>query len=228
MATEIRHKAGPVLKAIVICVLTAGLFAPISGASSPESTKHVLVIFPQDGLAIPAFRMVFDGMKAVFAADSEIKVNLYSESLDLPVFQGESDQRRLAQFLHAEYAQQHIDAIVPMTFPGLRFVLLCREAAFPGVPAVFCLINIDDLSKLGRVPDLTGVALSLDISKTIDIARSSQPGLKRLAVVAGTGPIDRRLVSSTRQAFKGFDGQLEWIDLIGLPIGDLLGRVRDR
>jgi ABC-type uncharacterized transport system substrate-binding protein len=169
--------------------------------------------------------MVFDGMKAVFAADSEIKINLYSENLDLPVFQGESDQRRLAQFLHAKYAQQHIDAIVPMTFPGLRFVLLRRETAFPGVPAVFCLINVDDLSKLDRVPDLTGVALSLDIAKTIDIARKLQPGLKRLAIVAGTGPMDRRLVSLTRQAFESFDGRLEWIDLTGLPMVDLLERV---
>jgi len=75
MATEIRHKAGPVLKAIVICVLTAGLFAPISGASSPESTKHVLVIFPQDGLAIPAFRMVFDGTKEVFGVPAESKLS---------------------------------------------------------------------------------------------------------------------------------------------------------
>ncbi|MDP4857325.1 MAG: ATP-binding protein [Desulfobacterales bacterium] len=225
MVIETHYKAGPVVKAFMLLLLTASLFVPISWASGPASIKHVLVIFPQDGLAIPAFRMVFDGMKAVFADDSEIKINLYSESLDLPIFQGESDQRRLAQFLHAKYAQQHIDAVVPMTLSSLSFVLQCRETVFPGVPAVFGLINVDDLSKYGRMPNLTGVALSLDIAKTIEIAQKLQPGLKRLAVVAGNGPMDSRLVSLTREAFEKFKNQLEWTDLTGLPMVELLERV---
>ena len=71
MLTETHYKAGPAIKAVVLCMLTAGLFAPLSGASGPASTKHVLVIFPQDGLAIPAFRMVFDGTKEIFGVPAE-------------------------------------------------------------------------------------------------------------------------------------------------------------
>jgi hypothetical protein len=146
MATETRHKAGPVFKAIVICVLTASFFTPISGASSPVNIKHVLVLYPQDSLAVPAYRMVYTGIKTVFVTDSESHINLFNESLDLALFPEENDQRRLAEFLHTKYASDHIDVIIAVTFPALNFVLRQRETAFPGVSVVFCALNVDDLS----------------------------------------------------------------------------------
>lgn len=225
MATETRHKAGPVLKAIVICVLTAGFFAPISGASSPVNIKHVLVLYPQDSSAVPAYRMVYTGIKTVFVTDSESHINLFNESLDLALFPEENDQRRLAEFLHTKYASDHIDVIIAVTFPALNFVLRQRETAFPGVSVVFCALNVDDLSKLGRMPDVTGVATTVKIAETIDIARKLQPGLKRLAVVAGTGPTDRYLVPFVRQDFVKVERPLEWMDLTGLPMKELLKRV---
>jgi PAS domain S-box-containing protein len=225
MATETRHKAGPVLKAIVICVLTAGFYAPISGTSSPVNIKHVLVLYPQDSLAVPAYRMVYTGIKTVFVTDSESHINLFNESLDLALFPEENDQRRLAEFLRTKYASDHIDVIIAVTFPALNFVLRQRETAFPGVSVVFCALNVDDLSKLGRMPDVTGVATTVKIAETIDIARKLQPGLKRLAVVAGTGPTDRYLVPFVRQAFEKVERPLEWMDLTGLSMKELLKRV---
>jgi PAS domain S-box-containing protein len=225
MTTETRHKAGSVLKAIVICVLTVGFFAPISGASSPVNIKHVLVLYPQDSLAVPAYRMVYTGIKTVFVTDSESHINLFNESLDLALFPEENDQRRLAEFLHTKYASDHIDVIIAVTFPALNFVLRQRETAFPGVPVVFCALNVNDLSKLGRMPDVTGVATTVKIAETIDIARKLQPGLKRLAVVAGTGPTDLYLVPFVRQDFVKVERPLEWMDLTGLPMQELLKRV---
>jgi PAS domain S-box-containing protein len=225
MVKETHYKAGPVVKAFMLCVLMAGFFVPLSWASGPENIKHVLVLYPQDSLAVPAYRMVYTGMKAVFVAESEGQINLFNENLELALFPQENDQRRLAEFLHTKYASGHIDVIIAVTFPALSFVMRQRETAFPGVPVVFCALNVNDLSKLGRMSDVTGVALTVKIAETIDIARKLQPGLKRLAVVAGAGPTDRYLVPFVQQAFEKVERPLEWMDLTGLPMMELLKRV---
>lgn len=209
----------------MLCVLMAGFFVPLSWASGPENIKHVLVLYPQDSLAVPAYRMVFTGIKAVFVAESEGQINLSNENLDLALFPEETDQRRLAEFLHTKFAAEHIDALLPVTFPALNFILQQKQKMFPGVPVVFCALNVDDLSKLGHMPDVTGVASTVKIVETIDIALKLQPGLKRLAVVAGTGPTDRYLVPFARQAFEEVKWSLEWIDLTGLSMKELLKRV---
>ncbi|MFY9705031.1 MAG: ATP-binding protein [Desulfobacterales bacterium] len=203
----------------------AAFFVPLSWASGPENIKHVLVLYPQDSLAVPAYRMVYTGMKAVFVAESEGQINLFNENLDLALFPEETDQRRLAEFLRTKFASEHIEALLPVTFPALSFILQQKEKMFPGVPVVFCALNVDDLSRLGRVPDVTGVATTVKIAETIDIARKLQPGLKRLAVVAGTGPTDRYLVPFVRHAFEKVERPLEWMDLTGLSMKELLKRV---
>ena len=97
---------------------------------------------------------------------------------------------------------------------------------FPGRPIVFCGYPVYELHRLDRASDITGVAVGVDIAGTIDLARNLQPGLRRLAVVAGTGPLDLYLTSLTREIFqKDFHGQLEWIDLTGLHMSELLERV---
>ena len=70
------------------------------------------------------------------------------------------------------------------------------------------------------------MAVTVDIAGTIDLARNLQPGLRRLAVVAGTASLDLSLTSLAREIFKkDFQGQLEWIDLTGLHMHELLERV---
>jgi len=227
MVTETHYRAGPVIKAVLLCVLTVCLFVPPSWADSPVTIKHVLVLYPQDSLAVPGHRMVYTGIKTVFVTDPESQINLFNESLDLSLFPEEDDQRRLAEFLHTKYASGHIDVIIAVTFPALNFVLRQGETAFPGVPVVFCALTVNDLSKLDHLSDVTGVALTAKIAETIGVARKLQPGLKRFAVVAGTGPIDRYLVPFARQAFEKEKKPLEWVDLTGLPMRELLRRVSE-
>ena len=83
---------------------------------------------------------------------------------------------------------------------------------------MFCSYPADGLDRLDRGSDVTGDAVTVDIGGTIDLARNFRPGLRRLAVVAGTGPLDFYLTSLAREIFKkNFHGQLEWIDLTTDP-----------
>ena len=197
----------------------------VFAAPAHAGVKHILVLFPQDGWAVPAYRMVYNGLKSAFSAQAEHQVNLFSENLDLSIFADENKQLHLAEFLRAKYVRNPIDVIVPVGFPALRFVQHYWESDFPGVPFVYCLLTSNELAQVIRGPDITGVALKLDISGTIGLVRRLHPGFKHMAVVAGTGPIDRSLAALTRQAFEAFREQLEWIDLVGLPLEQLLPRV---
>ena len=129
-------------------------------------------------------------------------------------------------FSVASMSGENINVVVPVTRPSLEFVLRYRDIMFPGIPIVFCAHSAHELHRLDRGSDVTGVAVTVDIAGTIDLARNLQPGLRRLAVVAGTASMDLYLTSLAREIFKkDFQGQLEWIDLTGLHMQELLERV---
>ncbi len=151
---------------------------------------------------------------------------MLGDILDLSFAIEETGQRSLADFYRSKYAKENIDVVVPVTPASLYFVLRYRDIMFPGKPIVFCAYPVDELHRLDRASDITGVAVTVDIGGTIDLARYLQPGLRRLVVVAGTGPLDLYLTLLAREIFKkDFQGQLEWIDLTGLHMQELLGRV---
>jgi PAS domain S-box-containing protein len=203
-----------------VCILT-----PQARADQPAGIKKVLVLFPSEGWSAPSHRAVYNGMKAVFDKSPRQDVILLGDILDLSFATEETGQRGLADFYHSKYAKESIDVVVPVTPASLYFVLRYRDIIFPRRPIVFCAYPVHELYRLDRGSDVTGVAVDVDIGGTIDLARNLQPGLRRLAVVAGTGPLDLYLTSLAREVFKkDFQGQLEWIDLTGLPLHELLER----
>jgi PAS domain S-box-containing protein len=208
------------------CMLTVCSFTSKAHADQPADIKKVLVLFPSEGWSAPSHRAVYNGMKAVFDQSSRQDVILLGDILDLSFTTEGIEQRHLADFYRTKYAKENIDVVVPVTPASLYFVLRHRNIMFPARPIVFCTYPADELDRLDRGSDVTGVAVTVDIGGTIDLARNFQPGLRRLAVVAGTGPLDLYLASLAREIFKkNFHGQLEWIDLTGLHMQELLSRV---
>jgi ABC-type uncharacterized transport system substrate-binding protein len=218
--------AGILVRVAFSCLLAVCIFTPHARADQPAGIKKVLVLFPSEGWSAPSHRAVYNGMKAILDQSLRQDVILLGDILDVSFATGETEQRRLADFFRAKYAGENIDVVVPVTRPPLEFILRYRDIMFPGIPIVFCMHSARELHRLDRASDVTGVAITVDIAGTIDLARNLQPGLRRLAVVAGTALVDRSLTSLAREIFKkDFQGQLEWIDLTGLHMQELLERV---
>ena len=221
-----RLTAGMLVRVAFSCLLVVCIFTSQAHADEPAGTKKVLALFQSEGWSAPSHRVVYNGMKTVFDQSPRQDVILLGDNLDLPFAVADTEQRRLADFFRAKYAGEDIDVVVPVTRTSLEFVLRYRDIMFPGIPIVFCLHSARELHRLDRASDVTGVAITVDIAGTIDLARNLQPGLRRLAVVAGTALVDRSLTSLAREIFKkDFQGQLEWIDLTGLHMQELLERV---
>ena len=218
--------AGILTRVAFFCLLAVCSFTPKAHADQPADIKKVLVLFPSEGWSAPSHRAVYNGMKAVFDKSPRQDIIMLGDILDLSFTIEETGQRSLADFYRSKYAKENIDVVVPVTPASLYFVLRFRDIMFPGKPIVFCVYPVDELHRLDRASDITGVAVTVDIGGTIDLARYLQPGLRRLVVVAGTGPLDLYLTSLAREIFKkDFQGQLEWIELTGLDMEELLGRV---
>jgi len=218
--------AGLLARIAFSCLLAVCIFTPHARADQPAVIKKVLILFPSEGWSAPSHRAVYNGMKAVFDKSPRQDVIMMGDILDVSFATEETEQQRLADFFRSKYEREKIDVVIPVTRTPLEFILRYQNIMFPGIPIVFCLHSARELHRLDRGSDVTGVAVNVNIAGTIDLARSLQPGLRRLAVVAGTGPLDLSVTSLAREIFKkDFQGQLEWIDLTGLHMHELLERV---
>ena len=184
------------------------------------------MLFPSEGWSAKGHRLIYNGMKTVFDQSPGHDVILIGDILDPSFATGEIEEKKLADFFRTKYARENIDVLVPGGPTFLEFILRRRDVMFPGIPIVVCAYPVYELDRLDRKNDLTAVAVTVNIAGTIDLAGRLRPGLKQIAVVAGNGPLDRYLISLAREVFKKEpQKQLEWIDLTGLPMEELLDRV---
>jgi signal transduction histidine kinase len=213
------------VRVALTCLLAACFCCSPAYAHKNHQIKNVLILFPQEGWYAPATRAIYRAIKSVFDETSKFTVSLFDENLDLFLFPDESSRQTVAEFIKKKYGDTKIDLIIPVTSASLNFLLGLQDSHFPGVPIVYCAVAAQAIKRLEHRIDATGTAMTLDIAGTIELARRLQPGLKRVAVVAGSSLIDKYLLSIFHDVFKSFEDQLELIDLSDRPLGILLEQV---
>ena len=221
-----RRSPGISIRIVIAALLLT--FTPIIHAwAEPAKLKKVLVLFASEGWSSPAERTIYGGMKAVFDQSQQKEIVFMGDSIDQYFFRAEnSEQRRKADSIRTRYIKENINVVVPVGPGCLEYVLRHREVMFPGIPIVFCAHSAYELQHLDRANDVTGVAVTVDIAGTIDIAMRLQLGLRQVALIAGTGPLDVYLAARARSVLEiEYSGQLGWLDLTGLPMDELLARV---
>jgi signal transduction histidine kinase len=196
---------------------------PHARADQPVPNKNVLILFPEEGYVSPGYRVIYQGIKSGLEKYLQTKVALFGDSLDLYLFADGAAQQNVAEFLRKKYVNMELDLLIPVAPSSLDFVLRYPDV-FRGVPIVYGFNLANDKSRLEHRSDITGTAVLLDFAGTIELARKLHPNLKRIAAVCGTGMVDGVLLQHFRNVFKEYEGQLELIDLTGLPMQDVLVR----
>ncbi len=212
-------------RAVVSCILSAYICVHPAHAGQTREYKNALVLFPQESLSAPIPRAIYFAIQSEFDKSPALNVSLFAENLDLYLFPDPGDKQAINEFLGKKYANTKIDLIIPVAPPSLDFALSLRNSHFPEIPIVYCAEVAHGNGRLEHRSDVTGAAVTLDFAGTIELARTLRPGLKQVAVVAGTGATDQYLLSRFREAFKGYAGKLDLIDLTGRPLDDLLEQV---
>lgn len=222
---RLRSKRGLLAGVAFACLLTVLGWTFHARTGHAADAKKVLVVFPEDAWSAPAYQTIFEALKSAFDKGGPLQVSLFGECLDLYLFPGLEREQPLVGFLREKYAGVKFDLLIPVANSSLDFIMRHRETLFPATPIVYCKgVGIGETG-LEHRSDVTGAAMTCDVAGTIELARMLRPGLKRIAVIAGTGLVDRFLLSIFHDAFKGYQGKLELINLAGLPMETLLMRV---
>lgn len=94
-------------------------------------------------------------------ARKDLECRLYIEYMDASACLDQVALREYHKLLAYKYRSIKIDAIVVTDNDAFEFMRRFRDAAFPGVPVVFCGVNWFRRDVLDGVPRFTGVADSL-------------------------------------------------------------------
>jgi signal transduction histidine kinase len=148
-------------------------------------------------------------------------VDYYAEYFELARFPNPDFAPAFASYLKTKYHDRTFDAILTVQNTANQFMAKYRDEVFPGTPLVF----IETRPTTDRPPNATGIMISVDLRRTIELAAALQPGLRTVYVVSGASVQDRIYENILRRQLAAAPAPQEVVFLTGLARDDLERRV---
>jgi PAS domain S-box-containing protein len=219
---------GRLLFRIVILALALVLFfCPAGLASPPKEVKRVVILYSEEK-GHPAHDLTDRGIRAVFHSNKLFEVELYTEYLDESRFSGPGHAAFMADYLRHKYSGTKIDTVIAVYLNAVELLLSNKQVPFHGVPVIACAIArgfAESLEHSTARRFITAQIMGDNGIDLLDDAQRLRPGTKRVALVAGTAPVDEGIARIFREALKRYSGRLDLIDLTRLPMAETLARV---
>ncbi|MEA2038575.1 MAG: PAS domain S-box protein [Thermodesulfobacteriota bacterium] len=192
-------------------------------AANPERPKQILIFNSHDS-GMPWQRIVNQAIHKAFEADTSIRTQLHTEYTGLSQNFDDAYVRELIDLYGHKYAGWKMDLIIAVDVAATDFMIEYEEELFPGVPVVF-ISETKDMENMVLLPNMTGLLTEIDVKGTIDVALELNPDTQHIAVISGASKMDRLFEAAAREVFPDYENRLEFIDLTGLPMSELLTRV---
>lgn len=222
LARRPRLLAPPILAALVILLPGSAAFG-----ADPETSKLVVVLYPDESDGAPGIFLVNRAIRATFASQTHGHIDVRSEYVDTSRRRDAEFMRTHVSLLRQKYAGRKIDLVIAGLSSGLDFALDNREDLFPGVPIVFVAVDEREARTRRIPPDVIGVPIHMDLEGTLTVALRLHPETRRVFVIAGSAPFDIEWSEVARRTFRTHESRVEFTYLIGLPMDELLRRVAD-
>jgi signal transduction histidine kinase len=211
--------------ALVLTVYGASHASGSPDGADPEATPLVVVLYPDESDGAPGIILVNRAIRATFASQSPNRIDIRNEYVDASRSEDAEFMSAQLSLLRKKYAGRKVNLIIAGMSSGLDVALKFRTELFPGVPIVFAAVDQREVTTRRLPPDVIGIPLQMDLTGTLDIARLLQPGTRRVFVIAGNAPFDLEWEAEARRTFRAYEGQLEFVYLVGLPMNDLVEKV---
>jgi signal transduction histidine kinase len=211
---------------VPVFLLIVSVLLPSPFHAQPTSARRNILIISEFGESHRGVAMINQELIEGLTRNSESQIEFYIESLDTTTVLKEESQREIRDWIIRRYRDEKLDAIVAVGPTPIMFLTNGDPPPFPGVPVVICA------GYLGAAPPppldarFTGTWLRIDPKKTIDVALRLLPETRQLAIVAGSSEFDKARLAQVREGLKEYEGKLDFIDLTGLPMNELLGKLR--
>jgi signal transduction histidine kinase len=204
---------------------SALLLTAACAAAESDGGRLVVVLYPASSDGTPGQRLVDRAIRDTFAAGTAERVEIVNEYIDYaPAVDGER-ARFQVEYLRRKHAGRKIDLVIAGLSSALDFAVRERPTAFPGVPIVHYAVDAGELKSRRLPADVVGRPVAFDLTGTLDLALRMHPGTRRVYVIAGAAPFDAYWEGQARQAFRSYEGPLEFVYWSGLPLDQMLAQV---
>jgi len=216
---------------LLMGMLLLAVTSPLSAAETfldATRMKRVVILYSAP-LDFPATEMGERGIREVLLASTIFHIQLFSEYLDLSRFRDSKQREALAELLRRRYAENAPDLIISVDVPAANFLLEHAESVFPKIPIIMCSIPEVLAERLAASPlreRASGVFEPTSATQLVDAALSLKQNAKHVALIAGAFENDAVRAIGLRRTIEGYGNGLELILLEGLPIEDLIQRVK--
>ena len=218
------NRALRIARAIALLILALPCAGSI--ACADEAPRRILILHAYN-YTFPATSQAADGARERLHERYPQKIELDAEYLDLVRFAEPGHEQLMANFLRERYAQRRPDVVLAVSGEALPFVIKHRDAFAPGVPVVFVGISRESYESSRPPLDVTGhlVDPEANFNETLTLAERLQPDARRLFVIAGAAPTDRRWQTTARKVIDSRAREFETTYLFELSYDALLAEV---
>jgi len=215
-------------RVVSLPVLVVAMWLTFTAQSAlAAGVRNVLVLYSSARL-LPANIEGERGLTETLADPNGGRVDLYSEFLDIPRFEGVEYERAFAAYLHDKYAVRQPEIVVAGSDQALRFLLRERARLFPSASLIHMGVNRSVLQTLPDPPaDMIGAPIDYDFVGTVEQALRWHPAVRRLVLVAGKSEWDRNWELQLRAEATRLADRVEIEYLIGLPTAAVLKRLAE-
>ena len=210
---------------LLVVVTVCSLLWPSAQAAQLKQTRRVLVV-SEIGRSSPAVALIEQELHAALDEKSPYDVEFYSEYLETTLFSDETSQNKLRDLYIRKYATRKPDLIVAAGPSPIQFMVKVHERFFPGVPIVFCGSSEEQAGRPNLDSRFTGVWMTIEAGKTLEVALRLQPGTRHVVVVGGVAPFDRRAEDIVRENLRSYETKMEFTYLTDLDILTLCERLK--
>jgi PAS domain S-box-containing protein len=177
---------------------------------------------------MPGFTEFDTSFRSTLTASKDFQIEFYSECLDLIRFSSEPYHAKLVDLYREKYSNLKIDVVVPVLRPSLDFLAAYGPESFRNVPVVYYnhdLGTADHQVSSTPIPVAAAVRGRIDMEGTLALAMRLHPDVRKVFVVTGASQLDQSLEGMARVALRGFENQVQFQYLSGLPMDELTQRV---
>ena len=116
--------------------------------------------------------------------------------------------------------------VVALHQQSLEFLIKEGQSFYPEGP-IICILGdpVPDIRHSDSKRPLIYLPFSIDIISTVTAIFTLQPDTRKIVVIAGSAPVDRRFLDLVQAALKGWKGNLDVEFIPPLPLDEILKKV---
>jgi signal transduction histidine kinase len=190
---------------VIACLIVTG------GAHAAEDGRAKRVLLISTGTRFsPGFALVDQGVLEALGKMESAKAEVYGENLDIVRFSAERFGRIFSEYLKEKYAEQPPDLIILAFVGNLGIAGKLLLQLFPGTPLIVAGVTEEEIRRDQFGALVSGVALRVDPSATMELVLRLQPETRRIVVIGGTAEVDRVVLNRVKEVARSFKGRIEF------------------